>query len=88
MSVPQFESWLKKQPFYGKLMFIHGERLFIRENGEYKIFAIAVAYSAFVHQAQKQSDDTKSKNSCDTSKQKQAVPEYVAPPPLVYYWAP
>lgn len=33
----KFEAWIKAQPFYTKLIYIHGERLFIRDNGEYQV---------------------------------------------------
>ncbi|WP_396231237.1 hypothetical protein [Acinetobacter baumannii] len=40
----KFEDWIKAQPFYIKLIYIHGERLFIRDNGEYQIFAMEVPF--------------------------------------------
>ncbi|MBH8249359.1 hypothetical protein OZZ14_09585 [Acinetobacter baumannii] len=43
----KFEAWIKAQPFYTKLIYIHGERLFIRDNGEYQIFAMEVALQAW-----------------------------------------
>ncbi|ALJ87114.1 hypothetical protein AXY22_RS16235 [Acinetobacter baumannii] len=46
----KFEAWIKAQPFYTKLIYIHGERLFIRDNGEYQIFAMEVAYHAWLVQ--------------------------------------
>ncbi|EHU1962705.1 hypothetical protein ACX2RO_000286 [Acinetobacter baumannii] len=44
----KFEAWIKAQPFYTKLIYIHGERLFIRDNGEYQIFAMEVAFQAWL----------------------------------------
>ncbi|HFG4550554.1 TPA: hypothetical protein ACGIL3_000421 [Acinetobacter baumannii] len=46
----KFEAWIKAQPFYTKLIYIHGERLFIHDNGEYQVFAIEVAYQAWLVQ--------------------------------------
>ncbi|MDA3487175.1 hypothetical protein MJ021_17970 [Acinetobacter baumannii] len=48
----KFEAWIKAQPFYTKLIYIHGERLFIRDNGEYQIFAMEVAYHAWLEQGE------------------------------------
>lgn len=39
----KFEAWIKAQPFYNKLIFQHGERLFIREGEGYKILVMEVA---------------------------------------------
>lgn len=46
----KFEAWIKAQPFYTKLIYIHGERLFIRDNCEYQIFAMKVAFQAWLVQ--------------------------------------
>lgn len=40
----KFEDWIKAQPFYTKLIFQHGERLFIREGEGYKILVIEVVW--------------------------------------------
>lgn len=42
-----FINWVKLSPQYSTLIFIHGERLFIRENGVFKVLAIQLAYEAF-----------------------------------------
>lgn len=42
-----FEQWVKSTSHYQKLMLIHGERLFIRDDGQYKILAIQLAYEAW-----------------------------------------
>lgn len=44
----KFEAWIKAQPFYTKLIYIHGERLFIRDNGEYQIFCNGSCLSSLV----------------------------------------
>ncbi|AFU38992.1 hypothetical protein [Acinetobacter baumannii] len=46
----KFEAWIKAQPFYAKLIYIHGERLFIHAYGEYQVFAMEVAYQAWLVQ--------------------------------------
>ncbi|HCT9561369.1 hypothetical protein ABFK62_03045 [Acinetobacter baumannii] len=40
----KFQAWIKDQPFYSKLVFQHGERLFIREGDGYKILVIEVVW--------------------------------------------
>lgn len=44
----EFEQWVKSTSHYPKLMLIHGERLFIKEDDQYKILAIQLAYEAWV----------------------------------------
>lgn len=39
-----FEQHIKSLPSYEKQLIIHGERLFIIENGQYKIAAIQLAW--------------------------------------------
>lgn len=43
----EFETWFVAQSFYNKLVFIHGERLFIRRDAEYQILTVEVAYRAY-----------------------------------------
>lgn len=40
----KFEEMIKTLPEYKTLIFQHGERLFIRRDGEYEILAIRLAY--------------------------------------------
>lgn len=40
----QFEQNIKNAPSYQKLVFQHGERLFIYEDGQYKIAAVQLAW--------------------------------------------
>lgn len=40
----QFEQSIKSAPSYQKLVFQHGERLFIFEDGQYKIAAVQLAW--------------------------------------------
>lgn len=44
LSSGQFEEVLKTLPSYQKQVFIHGERLLIIENGQYKIAAVQLAW--------------------------------------------
>lgn len=46
-SFEDFEQWVESTGHYPKLMLIHGERLFIKEGGQYKILAIQLAYEAW-----------------------------------------
>lgn len=39
-----FEQNIKSLPSYQKQLFIHGERLFIIEDGQYKIAAVQLAW--------------------------------------------
>lgn len=43
----EFEQWIKSTSHYSKLMLIHGERLFIKHDSQYKILAIQLAYEAW-----------------------------------------
>lgn len=46
-SFEDFEQWVKTTDHYRELIFLHGERLFIKENGQYKILALRLAYEAW-----------------------------------------
>lgn len=43
----EFIEWVKQTPHYKNLIFMHGDRLFIRENGVFKILAIQLAYECW-----------------------------------------
>ncbi|WP_171479074.1 hypothetical protein [Acinetobacter haemolyticus] len=43
----EFEQWVKSTSHYQNLMLIHGERLFIKDGGQFKILAIQLAYEAW-----------------------------------------
>lgn len=45
-----FERHIKSLPSYQKQLFIHGERLFIMENGQYKIAAVHLAWELYQQQ--------------------------------------
>ena len=51
-----FEQFIKNSPNYNKLVFIHGERLFIFEDGQYKNLHVQLAWELWQAQ-QKRIDD-------------------------------
>lgn len=51
-----FEQFIKNSPNYNKLVFIHGERLFIFEDGQYKNLHVQLAWEVWQEQ-QKKIDD-------------------------------
>lgn len=42
-----FEQFIKNSPNYNKLVFIHGERLFIFEDGQYKNLHVQLAWEVW-----------------------------------------
>lgn len=44
MNHKKFEDEFKKLPSYKRLIFIHGERLFIRDANVYRVIAVQAAY--------------------------------------------
>ncbi|ELW82009.1 MULTISPECIES: hypothetical protein [Acinetobacter] len=44
MNHKKFEDEFKKLPSYQRLIFIHGERLFIRDADVYRVIAVQAAY--------------------------------------------
>lgn len=44
MNHKYFEEQFKKLPAYQRLIFIHGERLFIRDADVYRVIAVQAAY--------------------------------------------
>lgn len=51
MSHKNFEEQFKLLPSYLRLIFIHGERLFIRDADVYRVIAVQVAYEFHMRQA-------------------------------------
>jgi len=47
VGMDDFINWVKQSPQYPTLIFIHGERLFIRENDVFKVLAVQLAYEAY-----------------------------------------
>ncbi|WP_171405455.1 hypothetical protein [Acinetobacter chinensis] len=43
----EFITWVRLQPQYKNLIFIHGERLFIRRDGMFEVPAIELAWQAW-----------------------------------------
>ncbi len=45
-----FEEFVRSSSNFPTLIFCYGERLFIFENGEYRILAIQLAWTAWLHE--------------------------------------
>ncbi|ENU80017.1 hypothetical protein F975_01769 [Acinetobacter sp. ANC 3789] len=43
----EFINWVQQSPCYTTLIFSHGERLFIHENGVFRVMAIQLAWEAW-----------------------------------------
>lgn len=43
----EFEDWFKSQSFYKKMIFIHGESLFLKDYGVYRVLAVEMAHQAY-----------------------------------------
>lgn len=48
-----FEQFIKNSPNYNRLVFIHGERLFIFEDGQYKNLHVQLAWEVWQEQQKK-----------------------------------
>lgn len=46
-----FQTWFKQQPFYEKLIFVHGDRLFDFDTSEdsYRVMPVQVAWVTWAH---------------------------------------
>lgn len=51
MSHKDFEEQFKLLPSYQRLIFIHGERLFIRDADVYRVIAVQAAFELHMRQA-------------------------------------
>ncbi|MFW1816014.1 MULTISPECIES: hypothetical protein [Acinetobacter] len=51
MNHKKFEDEFKKLPSYQRLIFIHGERLFIRDADVYRVIAVQAAFELHMRQA-------------------------------------
>ena len=49
-----FEQFIKNSPNYNKLLLIHGERLFIFENGQYKNLHVQLAWEVWQNKTEMQ----------------------------------
>lgn len=54
-----FEQFIKNSPNYNKLLLIHGERLFIFEDGQYKNLHVQLAWEVWQEQIKSASDAIK-----------------------------
>lgn len=43
----EFEQWFKNKSFYYQLVFIHGERLFLRDQQMYRILVVQIAFETW-----------------------------------------
>lgn len=43
-----FEGWFKQKDFYLTLIFIHGESLFFKDQGMYRLLVVHIAYEAWM----------------------------------------
>lgn len=48
MDRKEFEEFVRTSPRYSRLIFCYGERLFIFEDGEYRILAMQLAWEAWL----------------------------------------
>lgn len=44
----QFEKWFKAKHFFSQLVFIHGDRLFLRDEQVYRLLVVQIAYEAWM----------------------------------------
>lgn len=44
----EFQLWFKSREFYSNLVFQHGDRLFDKDGGIYRVLAVRIAYEAFL----------------------------------------
>lgn len=44
----QFEKWFKAKHFFSQLVFIHGDRLFLRDEHVYRLLVVQIAYEAWM----------------------------------------
>lgn len=50
-----FEDWFKEQGFYFKFLYMHGDRLFLKDGDEYRNFYVNCIYKAFCKDKPKES---------------------------------
>ena len=43
----EFIVWVKQSSYYNTLVFIYGERLFIHENGVFRVLAVQLAWETY-----------------------------------------
>lgn len=94
MDDKEFREIVKSLPSYQRLSFIHGERLFIRDAGSYRIVSIQALYelasrpTGIIVTSEKLSKQhvallAESDGYTPLLSRKELIPEYVPPPPLV-----
>ena len=48
-----FENWVTQRADYTKLVYIHGDRLFLKDGDRYQLLIMQIAYEAFTCKADK-----------------------------------
>ena len=52
-----FEKWFKDQDFYTNMRFIHGDKLFDKEGGVYRVLTVQMTYQGWNTQRQRSKDE-------------------------------
>lgn len=45
-----FQNWFEKQDFFANLRFIHGDKIFIADNGVYRVLAVQISWLTWQQQ--------------------------------------
>lgn len=53
----EFEKWFKDQDFYTNMRFIHGDKLFDKDGGAYRVLPVQMTYQAWNTQRQRSKDE-------------------------------
>lgn len=53
----EFEKWFEDQDFYTNMRFIHGDKLFDKDGGAYRVLPVQMTYQAWNTQRQRSKDE-------------------------------
>lgn len=53
----EFEKWFKDQDFYTNMRFIHGDKLFDKDGGAYRVLPVQMTYQGWSSQRQRSKDE-------------------------------
>ena len=53
----EFEKWFEDQDFYTNMRFIHGDKLFDRDGGAYRVLPVQMTYQGWSSQRQRSKDE-------------------------------
>lgn len=53
----EFEKWFEDQDFYTNMRFIHGDKLFDKDDGAYRVLPVQMTYQAWNTQRQRSKDE-------------------------------